>query len=615
MAQKTAGTFAELKAAAEDADTTEILLTADITFTSGIRIPVAKKSLTIKGQNHTVTDMNSSSATDALYVPSGVGTAVFTVENVVWSGRNYYGVVCVQDDSANAGVSVVLQNVKYTGPQMIYNRYGTTTVDNCAVNIEKNGASANPQEFCEANRLILSGKVSVTSLSSSTAVMWFAFAGAAITVAQNASVTITAPNTYLIYSDTAAKPKLNFMHSSSTVISVKNGLFYAAGTGAHIASSCTIEEGAALSVTSAAANGVPIFKCAGDFSVMKNGSLSIISPQSGSSPLIYFSVAAKATFYEPKSVLLYSNGGKVFSFASGSAASPNTVSVTAGQINYWTKSTTPYSAAGGFDDLPTTAVYKTDKENVSAVQTLGSNAVIGTTSNLSAGDGGYPLGTANYDLTKATVFSAGTLPLTINAVNDLASAVGGTTAADAAIRVIDAERTVSATADENGVYSVALERTPNVGEVINVWANKNFLTEKNAATVTGSVTITSLPDIPFNAIGTPRYSAPLNRINPNWEIELTDTRANGGKWALYVLLESELQSEGEVIAEAVTFTDESTAVIGAAQMLVASGETTSAQKIYVSWEQTKGILLDVAENTVFKGGKYIAKLKWSAEFE
>ncbi len=610
MATKTIASFTEFKAAVEDGVTDEIILAADITFESGIKIPATEKTLTINGENHKITDMNSLSASSALYVPTGFGTSTITVKNATWSGRNYYGMVCVYDDTANSGVSIVFENVKYNGPQAIYNRYGSTTVKNCDITIEKNGSSASAQEFCETNRLILAGTTTINCLSTSGSVMWFAFAGASITIEADAVINISAPNTYLIYSDTAAKPKLVFMHGSSTVINVKNGLFYAAGTGAHIVSSCLIEHDASLSVTSSANNGVPLFKCSGDFNLMQNASLFLVMPQSGSSPLMYFSTSAKVNFQSPKNILLYNNNGKVFSFASG-----GTVTVSAKQVNYWNKSVTPYSAAGGFDDVPTTAIYKADGENVSISQTLTQSAVTATTSNIVEGDGGYPVGATNFDLTKATVFSAGVLPLSINAVNDISSVVSGLTDSNASIKLIDAEQTLSANSDDTGVYSVNTNRNPTVGEIITVRANKSFLTTKNTVTVTGSVSITKLPDIPFNAIGTPRRSAPLGRLSPNWEIELTDTRKNGGKWALYVQIESELQTSESIIAEAVTFTDDDTVILNSSPTLVAEGVTDGAQTIRLSWDKTKGVLLNVAEDKVYDGGKYVAKLKWTTEYD
>lgn len=60
MAQTTVTTFLQLKTAIEDAQTTSILLGADITFSGGIKIPTTKTNLIIDGGGHTVTDNNSS---------------------------------------------------------------------------------------------------------------------------------------------------------------------------------------------------------------------------------------------------------------------------------------------------------------------------------------------------------------------------------------------------------------------------------------------------------------------------------------------------------------------------------------------------------------------------
>lgn len=278
VAEKIVSNFAELKAAVEDSETTEIGLSADIAFSGGIKIPVTKKNLVIDGGGHTVTDNNSTSYADAIYVPAGAGTMTVTVRNVNWSGRNYYGVVCVYDDAANANVTIVLSGISYKGPQMIYNRYGTTIVDNCTVSIEKNGAGAAAQEFCEGNRLILRGRVSLESATTGTAVVWFPFANAAFTVEENAVVTINALGTYMFYTDSAAKPVFTFKSDSSTQISTKGGLFYASGTGAHIASSCTLESNATLNASATANGGVPLFKCSGNLTVESGGSLFLSLP-------------------------------------------------------------------------------------------------------------------------------------------------------------------------------------------------------------------------------------------------------------------------------------------------------------------------------------------------
>ena len=614
MAEKTVTTFAELKTAVEDADTTVITLGADVVFSGGIRVPTAKKTLVIDGGGHTITDNNSSSYTDAIYVAAGAGSTSVTIKNAVWNGRNYYGVVCVYDDSANANVVVTLSGVTYTGPQAIYNRYGTTIVENSAFSVEKNGANASAQEFAEANRLIFAGKVDVTVATASNAAVCFPFAGAAFTVRPEAEVAINAPNTYVFYTDGAAEPTFRFGQNSVTRFNSKNGLFYAAGTGAHIASSVAVENGATLSATATANNSVPLLKCAGDFVAGQGASVFLNMPTRGTSPLIYFSTAAKVSFDAPKNVVLYSNGGKVFSFAGGSVASPNTLNLTAKQIDYWATAKTPFSGAGGFDDPPLLTYEKADGSAAQITQTATSSATITTTSNLAEGDTGYPIG-SSFDLTKAAVLSLGELTVALDPVNDLSDSVSGTTAPNAAIEYTDSAQSLSGTAGADGKFSIPLTKKPTAGDTATVKANANFLTASVTATVSGSVSVTNLPDMPFNAFAVPRGSASVRRLDPDWHLELTDTRPSGGKWKLYLTLSTPLSSGETTIDGAVTFTDTDTAEVTSSPMLVAAGTSAAAGVIRVGWEESKGVLLAFGATDLYEKGKYSSRLSWHVEFE
>ena len=616
MAQTIVTDFAQLKAAVEDAQTTDILLASDVTFSGGIKIPTSKQTLSIDGGGHTITDNNSTAYTDALYVPSGAGSMSVTVKNAIWSGRNYYGVVCVYDDSANVNVVTTLENLTYKGPQMIYNRYGTTIVKDCTISIEKNGSSAAAQELCEGNRLVLSGNVSITSQATSTAVVWFPFANSAFTVSENANVTISAPSTYIFYTDSAAKPVFSFGANSTTRITVKNGMFYASGTGAHIASSCEIGENASLYVEATANNGVPLFKCVNSFTVQNGGSLYLIMPIKGNSPLLYFSTAAKLTLTSPKNVLLYSNGAKILSFATGSASAPNVATLSARQINGWTSAKTPYTSAGDFDDTPTIAMKKADSSPVEITQTLSSSAALGVQSNLADGDEGYPVTASNFDLTKLSVLSLGTIPLSVAKVTDVSSEVSGKTDSGASVEYTDSLQTVSGKADEQGEFSLPLSQSPKVGDVATIRANANFLTTSTTVTVSGSVTITSLPDIPFGAIAMPRSNSTQKRLNPDWQLELTDTREQGGAWSLYLTLKSPLQSSGKILPNAVTFTDEtSSVVLSDERVLVKSGVSEKSGIITVSWQEAQGVLLELSDTEEYQKGEYLATLDWVAEYD
>lgn len=558
--------------------------------------------------------MVSSSYTDALYVPAGSAEKTVTVKNATWSGRNYYGVICVYDDTANAKVTTVLSGVTYHGPQPAYNRYGTTVAENCTFNVEKNGASVAPQEFCEANRLVFKQKVVINAQTESNAIIWFPFAGAALTVEENADVTINALKTYLVYSDSAAKPAFVFKQGSTTTINVKSGMFYSAGTGAHIASSISIESGAALSVVSSQSTSVPVVKCAGALTVAKGGSLKVVSAATSSAAALYFSVAAKATFTEPRNLLLYSGGEKVFSFATGTASAPNVITLNAAQINFWQTAKIPYASAGGLSDVPLTALKKANGTLVSVTENTTSSAFISLTSNLIEGDTGYPLPSANFDLTKAAVLSAGDIDLSVDRVTDLSSYVTGLTESAAELLYSNGSETADGKAYENGAYEIAINR-PAVDATVSVRAAKGFLTTEKSVVAGGSVSVTDLPDVPFNAFAVPYYPGIVNR-RTDWALELTDTRPLGGKWTLYVTLESPLSSSTTTVDDAVVFTEnERTTVITATPLMIKTGVTTGPGKIRISWEEAEGVLLSVAKDAVYDKGVYRASLKWYADYE
>ena len=106
MAIVNVSNFAELKTAIEDSTTTEILVNGDIVFSGGAKVNIAKSSLVIDFNNFSVTDSNTLSVSDSIYVPSTKNTISVTVKNAVWSGRNYYGVVGVYDGNTNTKINI-----------------------------------------------------------------------------------------------------------------------------------------------------------------------------------------------------------------------------------------------------------------------------------------------------------------------------------------------------------------------------------------------------------------------------------------------------------------------------------------------------------------------------
>lgn len=69
MTTKSVSSFAELKSAVEDADTTEIVVTNDIVFESGgAKVNLAKSNLVIDFGGHTITDNNTLTFANTIYI-------------------------------------------------------------------------------------------------------------------------------------------------------------------------------------------------------------------------------------------------------------------------------------------------------------------------------------------------------------------------------------------------------------------------------------------------------------------------------------------------------------------------------------------------------------------
>lgn len=619
MAQKTVTTFAELKSAIQDTSSTEIILANNITFSAGgIRIPKTKGDIVLNGNGHTVTDYNSGAYTDTIYFADTAGPEIsFTLKNTVWSGRNYYGVICAYDSRNNSNVSIILNGVTYTGPQLIYNRYGLTRLQDCTISIEQNGSVAAPQELGEVNRVVIAGKVSVQSKTTGISVLWFPYAGAAFTVEANASFILNAPSTYLFYTDTAAKPALTFKENSLTEITVKNGLFYAAGAGAHIASSFTLGSGASFQATSLASNGVPIFKCSGAFSAAAGSSFRLISLTAGSSPLMYFANPAAVTFQDPKHVVLYNNGGQIFSFQNGSAASPNILNFTAEQINIWSTAKTPYSAAGDFSDLPTRAFYKSGYASaISSSVQASSNTVLSVTNNLLSSDGGYPMDAATFNILNARVLSMGKLLLTPAPLTDLSDAISGKADASANLHAGFLGNTLTGTAALDGNFSLPLSAKLPVDTKVTLSSNKNFLVKHSTVIVAGSVSVTKLAELDFYPFAVPYRRTIVKRLDPNWYLEVIDTRKNGGDWFLYASLKIPLQTGSEQFGGSLTFYQNGIGQsLSATPILVKQGTSSSPQVTRVSWSETEGFLLSVSPDQLYPAGKYIGEIQWEVTTE
>lgn len=609
MATTYVSNFLQLRDAIEDGDSTEIIVQEDIIFLSGgAKINAAKGEIIIDFGGHNVTDVNSSNFTDAIYIAASSPQVSVTVKNAVWSGRNYYGVVGVYDGNTLATIN--LEKINYKGPQFVYNKSGTTRISDSVVVLDKNESNTNPQEFCETNRLFIGGNVVVNSNTTSNAVVWFTGTNSALTVEENAYFEVNALSSYFFYTDTS--PDLTFKKGSKTFIITNAGLFYGAGSSSHIATSFVLEEDATFSSTRNSSNSVPMFKVRSNMTIGKNASFSLYSPSAGTSALIYFGIAANLSITSPKSVILYNNGANVFSFQTGNASTPNTLAVDAEMLRLWSAATTPVESAGGLDDTPTSEYHKANyASNLTATFKLSSSAILSAENNLVEGDACYPIDTST-PLLSSKVIAMGEFALSLNPLNDSSTSISGSTRSTTPVRATLLEKTLSATSSGSGTFSIALDDKLAIGTEVKIVAGKDFLSKQFVVESEGSVSLTKVDPLAFRSFSEMPRRDRILRINPNWELEVTDTRQSGGDWYLYAHINAPLSSDGERLADALVFSQNNTLVtLSGTPSLIFSGTWKDGEPVTkISWKNTEGFLLSIDPQKDYIAGDYSTNIEW-----
>ncbi len=609
MSALSVSSFSELKTAIEDADTTEISVQSDIVFNGGIKVNLSKSSLVIDFNNHLVTDNNNLDFTDTIYVASSTNTIHVTVKNAIWSGRNYYGVVGVYNGNVNTTIEFI--NINYTGPQFAYNKNGITKINNCTIKLEKNESTTNPQEMCEGNRIFISGIVDVVSGSQSDALIWFTGTNAALTVEENAVFTVNVSSSYFLYTDVS--PIMLFKQNSSTKVITKSGLFYAAGSSTHIASTFTLEEGASFVGYKQVSNSIPLFKCRTNFTLKNNSTFRLYSEVISSTALMYFGDTATINIDSPKSVVLYNRGGSVFSFQTGSSSKPNTININAEMVRMWNIATSPLSSAGGFSDNPTTEYFKAGyNENVTINAQTTTSQVLSCENNLIEGDSGYPITTSTYKILTSNVVAIGNVTLDIDEITDQSKTITGLTNPSGNIKIDFDGTSNTFAALENGKFDFTLESNISVGTKIEISANQEFLTKVKTYTSVGSLTISGLTQLNFYNFTTNSNQSIIFREDPNWNLVVTDTRTSGGEWYLYAHILNPLTSNDDKLENALIFKENGNVLnLSQTPILVFTGKWSENSKTTtISWKNLEGFLLQIDSDKTYNKGDYQTEILW-----
>lgn len=654
-------TFEEMKAALSvNNGITKVYLGADITMKSGgITVHSSKTDVYISGLNplepektepYTLTQYLSSAAaviTDTIYVnSSGVKNVTLSDINII--GKNYYGVVAVYEASATDGLVVTYMRVNYRGPQIGYHRRGTYRVIDCDVTLTaENGGSTN-QEFAEAKYLIFEGKNIINSLTTGTSVFWQP-AGGTFTVSDDSSLDVTAVElgtTYGFYYADGYSISISVGKRSVYNIRTSEAVNFLGQT---VISSFTLEEDSVFSIETSKSSSRPAMSVSGNLTVSENAKFSIygnvgltatqmlLAQRTGDITVkkgADFHLVAKNTdsklallgLYgrsficeDPASVLLYNPGGRTIQ----SVTTAGKISVSAEQVNYWTT-----ADSGGFDDTPENRWKKADGTNftLSGTIAIGATGNIGTiSSNYETGDSdkGKAPDSTNFSMADGRVIALGRHEIIMYEVNESSTEISGKTSPYAPVKVSyenkeNVTESSEVRADDSGFYFTSIPFGSIKGNSIVISRSKyKYLTAIASVLVNPYPTLeVSIPNkISFKTVSISSLNQFAYRSDPNWMINVSDTRQEGSALKIYAKILSPLTipDTQTSLTNSIIFIDDEGGIKfldTAAPVLIYNHTTTSNHDISkITWNHDKGILVYIPAGKVIPG-IYTTTIEW-----
>ncbi len=458
-ASSLATTFQELSSAVASPEIDTVVLGGDIVMTGPIPIPASKPALTIDGQGRYTLEQQGATT----FTSSATTSPVYTLRNMTIIGRTYYGVVSC---TATSGApTIVLDNVDYTGPQLVYNRYGNVSfVGENNVVIKSNGYNSNAaEEIGEVHGVSVHGTLTVESTTVGNAFFWMFGAGTEkpyLTIENGAQASFkTSANTgrgFFWVEGTTYNVVLNVDDDASLLVDItghnplstaedhrvdsmrigKNAtaVFNFAG-GIALSNELVVEEGAVLRMnylnkpgTNGSAYAYPLFR--------------FLSP-AGGDPVVQIDRAKAVVF------AVQPSNRPIFGLAQA-----NSLRFATTDFNCW-----PTYAAAAAQEKPARMWSSEDPDGLFATLDLaaGQDVLKSTTSN-------HDGLAAEFDPKNARVIQVGTEPLFLAPDRQWTHSVAATGSTEPAARVyIDyagndgSERSFSGTSDDAGRYSVAID--------------------------------------------------------------------------------------------------------------------------------------------------------------
>lgn len=605
-------TSEELKDILENENEYEfIYLMANITLNSGIKINEKKDKVVIDGTynniRYTLTGITSTEATDTIMASSLNEEIV--VRNININCPNTYGVIYVPLDTNYAGILTTYDSINFNGTRLAYNPYGKVKIVDSYIAIEETSGIA-CQEVCMGNYVIIGGKTTITSSSTSGSLFYFRNN-------LSPSIVFLCQSNVSLSTDTkefmTGTNKLNFtiLHDTEVNIVTANGFISNPVYGTN---NVLIDERATLVLIQKSHQRVPMWSVFGNFVMKKDSNLEIINSYENTPAdnynLQFKGSSCKLILENPNSVILYSKNASVFYFNNTTE-----YQIKCKRINLWSNSTT-LTNAGDIYDLPDYSWHK-DEDLLEITGIVDATTTTVTSHNLTEEELKKTPDLSNFLFQSKKQFSIGDNIINVHPINNTKKILSGhtTNLADVLIKYNGNEQIV--TSDDDGYFEYSITDTIPDGTEI------EFTSNVSSSFIYGSRLITSPYDGELSLMdATKTFTFSLVPISTNpiifgknrsVSLKVVDSRVNSTDWKVYAYIEKPLTSQGGyTLPDALVFKklDDEVITLSETPVLVFTGANNNGDSeiTLVTWSREKGPLLDLTNDALEINEEYFAEV-------
>ena len=580
-------------------------------ITSGFTINRNKEKIIVDGTyngNKTTYTNNLSEAIDVINVNPTNKKVIFKNMNIVSS--HSYGVIYVPSHPNYSNVVIEYNNINFNGIELSCNYYGVTKIVNSVIEVKEiNGVQ--PQRVCDSNRIIVDGKTTINSTSPTNTIFFLNdVIPSYLKIMPDSIVSITTNKELM---NGTNRFDLIVGHGSEFLLTTGNGF---AITTTHGARNVVIEEMANFTFIEKGHQRIPMWNIFGDFVVKEGASVSILNTYM-STPTDNYNIYFKGTnqkfildnpkyinIYTKNANVLYTNNDVQFSFKFN-------------RINMWLEAI-DYLNAYTIDNKPYFYWYK---ENICTEinGTITKDSTIITSHNFTSEELNSLSNITNFTFQKKKMLTVGMVKINIHPIIDTVNVLSGHTIGYADVEIEYNTKTLTAKADENGLFEFNLDNIiPNDTTVkLTTYLNGCFTERKIIVPFYGELTLLQVTEnIRFSQNKISQKPLILSKKNQTI-ITIVDSRINHTKWKLFAnFINPMIERSGMILIDSLLFKKFNNEIIKLTtnKKLVyeASNTSENVEVNKITFSVDKGLLLSPNKN-LFEDEDYSTLIIWTLE--